>query len=313
MEKKNFLAVIIMVVLFSAISMNAKNVNGINTRDAQACGEYLVKNPTDTIVENFNINKEGMRGVVKRSVYLNGYRLVAFNDTTWYRQRIKNVEVSDSQVVVTSRLRAKDGSVKMDTVVWNRTSTDEVSFAQKEAICRGESRIVDPHHKDYEGNFRHRTQATLLAGGMVADGYFSPVFTGRLGYETCHWLFELEGSLSSSKYTNVAEYSGRYLSFAAQFNAGWKFLQDRRYRHFLAVLGTVGYGFQKTDGDQAVARSRNYGFVAGGMLRGSLGLTKNWRLVGEFGYKIVPKVLHNEEQDLSNGGFFANVGVGYSF
>ena len=147
----------------------------------------------------------------------------------------------------------------------------------------------------------------------VTDGYFTPSVTGRLGYETCHFLFDLEGSFSSSEHTEVAEYSGRYLSFAAQFNAGWKFWQDRRYRHYLAVLGTAGYGYQKTDGDEAVARSKNYGTIIGALARVSWGLPKNWRLVGEVGYKIVPKVRHNEEQDVHNAGVFANVGIGYAW
>ncbi len=316
MKNNFFKSIIIMVVVFvAAASANAQRVvNGINTRDAQKCGEYLVSNPKDTIVEVSIVNRDGMRGEVSRKVYLKGATTLGVkNDTVWYKQRINRVEVTDNQVVVASTLRSATGEVKGDTVCWNRTNTDSISFATKESICRGETRVFSPEHKDYDGNFRHKTQATILGGGMVVDGYFTPTLTGRLGYETCHFLFDLEGSFSSSKHTEVAEYSGRYLSFAAQFNAGWKFLQDRRYRHYLAVLGTVGYGYQKTDGDEAAARSKNYGIIYGGLVRGSLGLTKNWRLVGELGYKIVPKVRHNEEQDVHNGGFFANVGVGYTW
>ena len=307
-------SIIVMMIVFLAGNVNAQNrVNGIDTHDARKCNEYLVNNPKDTIVEVFNINRDGMRGEVSRNVYLNASVLTARNDTVWYKQRVNRVEATDNQIVVTSTLRSATGEVKGDTVRWNRTNTGDVSFATKESACRGEIRVIDPEHKDLDGNFRHKTQATILGGGMVVDGYFTPTMTGRLGYETCHFLYELEGSFSSSKHTEVAEYSGRYLSFSAQFNAGWKFLQDRRYRHYLAVLGTVGYGYQKTDGDEAVARSKNYGIIYGGMVRGSLGLSQHWRLVGEFGYKIVPKVRHNEEQDVHNGGFFANVGVGYTW
>ncbi len=303
------------MVAFVAIGANAQSVvNGISTRDAQACGEYLVKNPLDTIVNVSNINKEGMRGVVKRSVYLKNNSLVAFNDTTWYRQTIQSVEVSKTNVVVTSQLQNATGEVKNDTTVFDRQSSNEIAFEKKERALRDEIIIVDDHHKDLDGNFRHKTQATVLGGGLVVNGSFSPVVTGRLGYETCHFLFELQGDYSfSQKYTEVAQKTGSYSSFSAQFNAGWKFWQDRRYRHFIAILGTAGCGYQKTDGDNTEACSKNYGFIGGGMLRGSYALTKYLRLVAEGGYKIIPKVNHNEDQDLSNGGFFFNVGLGFAW
>lgn len=311
--KNFFKKSIMLMVAFVTISTSVeaqKVVGNINTRDAQACGSYLTANPSDTIRNEFNLAKDGMRGKVMRSVYLQNGKLIAFNDTTWFKQDIKSVQVTKKQVVVASQLTNAAGEVKTDTVVWDRQSTKEISFETKEAVLRGEVRMFDPHHKNYDGYFRHKVQATVLGGGLISSGNFSPVLTGRLGYESCHFLFELQGSLSRSKYTETAEESGKYTSFAVQFNTGWKFLQDRRSRHFLAILGTVGYGYQRTDGDDTEARSRNYGLIAGGMLRGSLGLTNHLRLVAESGYRLVPKVNHNEEQDLNNGGVFFNVGVG---
>lgn len=312
--KKNFKKSIMLMVAFVAVStsVEAQSVNtAISTRDAQACGSYLTSHPADTIQNEFNLAKDGQRGKVTRSVYLQNNRLTAFNDTVWFKQDIQSVQVTKKQVVVASQLTSASGEVKTDTVVWDRQSTKETSFETKEAILRGEARMFDPHHKDYDGDFRHKVQATVLGGGLVSSGNFSPVLTGRLGYESCHFLFELEGSVSRAKYTETAVQSGeKYTSFAAQFNTGWKFLQDHRSHHFIAILGTVGYGYQRTDGDDTEARSRNYGFIAGGMLRGSLGLTNHLRLVAEGGYKLVPKVNHNEEQDLNNGGVFFNVGLG---
>ncbi len=61
--------------------VNAQTVNSINTRDAQACGEYLVKNPQDTIVNQFRVTENGMNSIVTRSVYMKHGKLYAQDDT----------------------------------------------------------------------------------------------------------------------------------------------------------------------------------------------------------------------------------------
>ncbi len=97
MKNNFFKSIIIMVVVFvAAASANAQRVvNGINTRDAQKCGEYLVSNPKDTIVEVSIVNRDGMRGEVSRKVYLKGATTLGVkNDTVWYKQRINRVEVT---------------------------------------------------------------------------------------------------------------------------------------------------------------------------------------------------------------------------
>ncbi len=194
------------------------------------------------------------------------------------------------------------------------TSTNKISFSEKEEVLRGERTAVDPDHKDMDGNFRHKVQATVLGGANYVDNSVNPVVTGRLGYETCHFLFELEGSYSRAKYTSEASVEGYYNIFIANGNVGWKFWQDRRYRSYIAVLGTAGYAMQKTDSEDAEFYSKNYGFTFGGMVRGAWGFTDRLRLIGEVGYKVLPKVLHTGgTQEFDNHGPFANLGIGMTF
>jgi len=81
---KNFIVTLVaMLVVFCA---NAQTISCISTRDAQACGEYLVKNPQDTIVNQFRVELNGMNGIVTRSVYMKHGRLYAKNDTTYVRR-----------------------------------------------------------------------------------------------------------------------------------------------------------------------------------------------------------------------------------
>lgn len=84
--------IFMMMVSFAAVSANAQEViNGINTRDAKACMEYLVKNSKDTIasVSSFVSGEDTV--VVRRSVFLAGEKLMARQDTTIYRPTVKSL------------------------------------------------------------------------------------------------------------------------------------------------------------------------------------------------------------------------------
>ncbi len=227
-------------------------------------------------------------------------------------RKVKEVTKVGNDVVVVAEVKSADGVVAQDTTVYERTTVKNMTFAQQEAFLNGELKAVNPEHKDYDGNFRHKVNISLLGGGVFGKT-FSPTVSLRLGYETCHWLWELEGGFSSSKYTESADARGRYITFSGTFNAGWKFLQDPKYKSYLAVLGIAGYGYQRSDSNEALERSKNYGWIFGGMFRGSLHLGRNWSLIGEVGYKIVPEVQKGEEQNLSAGGAFVNLGVTKSF
>lgn len=273
--------IVVMMVAFVAMSASAQRVvNGIDkgwsTRQA---GKYLVSNPSDTVILAVSevIRDNGIRYVETRIGYVIEGKLVSRRDTVLYFEKMSN----------------------------------DISQENKKEYLRGEKNAYLPEHQRADKSNVHRVNVSLLGGANYVDGRVNPVFTGRLGYETCYFLFELEGSYSRAKYPTL---NGYYNTFVAAGNLGWKFWQDRDYRSYIAVLGTAGYAMQKSDKDDAELFSKNYGFTFGAFLRGAWGFGKRFQLIGEAGYRVLPKVEHDGgTQEFDNGGPFVNLGVNMSF
>ena len=265
-----------------AIAINAqKTVNGVELSKKQVA-EYLVKNPTDTVIMALSeVAKDGeMRFVERRIGFIENKRLVS----------------------------------RRDTLVYMEMASDEVAFSDKEAVLRGEITAYNPEHQRADGSNVHHVNVSLLGGANYIDNSLNAGATLRLGYETCHFLFEVEGSYSTMAYTSASMVSGKYDTFIAAGNLGWKFWQNRDYRSYLAILGTAGYAKQKSDSRDAEFFSENYGLMLGAFARGAWGFTKRFQLIGEAGYRILPQVFHDKGTQLfSNGGPFVNVGVNMSF
>lgn len=276
-----FKAVLVAVFALVAGASNAQRVvNGIDkgwsTRQA---GKYLVSNPSDTVILAVSevIRDNGIRYVETRIGYVIEGKLVSRRDTVLYFEKMSN----------------------------------DISQKNKKEYLRGEKNAYLPEHQRADKSNVHRVNVSLLGGANYVDGKVNPVFTGRLGYETCYFLFELEGSYSRAKYPTLNSY---YNTFVAAGNLGWKFWQDRDYRSYIAVLGTAGYAMQKSDKDDAELFSKNYGFTFGAFLRGAWGFGKRFQLIGEAGYRVLPKVEHDGgTQEFDNGGPFVNLGVNMSF
>lgn len=273
---------VLAVFALMAIAISAQRVvNGIKLSKKQVA-EYLVKNPTDTVVMALSeVKKEGeMRFVERRIGFITNKKLVS----------------------------------RRDTLVYMEMASDEVAFSDKEAVLRGEVTAYNPEHQRADGSNVHRVNVSLLGGANYIDNSLNAGATLRLGYETCHFLFEVEGSYSTMAYTSASMVSGKYDTFIAAGNLGWKFLQNRDYRSYLAVLGTAGYAKQKSDSRDAEFFSENYGLMLGAFVRGAWGFSKRFQLVGEAGYRILPQVFHDKGTQLfSNGGPFVNLGVNMSF
>ena len=273
--------IVVMMVAFVAMSASAQRVvNGVDkgwsTRQA---GKYLVSNPSDTVILAVSevIRDNGIRYVETRIGYVIEGKLVSRRDTVLYFEKMSN----------------------------------DISQENKKEYLRGEKNAYLPEHQRADKSNVHRVNVSLLGGANYIDGKVNPVFTGRLGYETCYFLFELEGSYSRAKYPALNSY---YNTFVAAGNLGWKFWQDRDYRSYIAVLGTAGYAMQKSDKDDAELFSKNYGFTFGAFLRGAWGFGKRFQLIGEAGYRVQPTVEHDGgTQEFDNGGPFVNLGVNMSF
>ena len=260
--KTNFFfrtVLVIVLAMVTEVSMAQRVVNGIDkgwsTRQA---GKYLVSNPSDTVILAVSevIRDNGIRYVETRIGYVIEGKLVSRRDTVLYFEKMSN----------------------------------DISRENKKEYLRGEKNAYLPEHQRADKSNVHRVNVSLLGGANYIDGKVNPVFTGRLGYETCYFLFELEGSYSRAKYPTLNSY---YNTFVAAGNLGWKFWQDRDYRSYIAVLGTAGYAMQKSDKDDAELFSKNYGFTFGAFLRGAWGFGKRFQLIGEAGYRVLPKVEHD--------------------
>lgn len=270
------------MVAFVAISANAqRRINGVNLSKKQVA-ELLVKNPSDTVtLSRVEISeKEGLIFEERRSAFILGKKIVS----------------------------------QKDTIISLKKMTDDIQFSDKEAVLRGELSMRNPDHQRADGSNVHHVNVSLLGGANYIDNTYNAVATLRLGYESCHFLFEVEGSYSTMAYTSAAMVSGKYDTYIVAGNIGWKFLQNRDYRSYLAILGTAGYAHQKTDSEEAMFFAENYGLMLGGFLRGAWGFSKRFQLVGEAGYRILPQVFVDKGTQLfSNGGPFVNLGVNMSF
>lgn len=177
--------IVVMMVAFVAMSASAQRVvNGMKWTKKQSA-EYLVKNPSDTVVLALSeIKKNGDIRFVERQV---GYFL--------------------EKKLVSRR----------DTLIYLEEMSSNISQEDKEAVLRGEKNAYLPEHQRADKSNVHRVNVSLLGGANYVDGKVNPVFTGRLGYETCYFLFELEGSYSRAKYPTLNSY---YNTFVAARKSG---------------------------------------------------------------------------------------------
>ena len=282
MRRFFFKTVLVAVFALVAIAASAQRVvNGIELSKKQIA-EYLVSNPSDTVVMALSeVKKEGeIRYVERRIGFIAGNKLMS----------------------------------RRDTLIYLEASSAEIALSDKEAVLRGELRAYNPEHQRADGSNVHHVNVSVLGGANYVDNSLNAVATLRVGYETCHFLFEVEGSYSTMAYTSTATTSGKYDTFIAAGNVGWKFLQSRNYRSYLAIFGSAGYAYQRTDKPDAEVTSDNFGLTLDAALRGAWGFAKRYQLVVEAGYRVLPQVFHGGgTQDFTNGGPFVNLGVNMSF
>lgn len=282
MKKNQILKSAIMMVLFFALTVcaSAQNkVTNVNTRSAKACREHLSVHPSDTIVNTIDVLKEGKKiGAVRRLVFL------------------------------------KDGqtTLRVDTLQFRDTTTDEVAYQDKRAYLDGKISLSNPHHKDMEGKNRHKAGVEVEVGAQVIDGEVASSAGVGGFYETCLFVFGMQGSISRAKYTDQAQVLGHYMTFRGTASVDVKVWQDKLYRNYVSVGFSGGYAYQKTDSDDAEFMSKNYGWTGDAHLKVSLGLTRTMRLHFKGGYGITPEVLHDGgTQKFSHGGIFVNAGLGF--
>jgi hypothetical protein len=200
-----------------------------------------------------------------------------------------------------------------NTMSLKRTTVDDISTEQGVEILNGNRAAVNPEHKDYSGESLHRLQFGVL-GGVNYYSCFAPQITARVGYETCHWLFQVDGIVSRSELGETAKYAGaHYTNVTVQGNLGYKVWKSLKMDNYLAVVAHGGYGYHETDEEDTedYNRSSNYGLVVGIGIQGAISLTSRWALGIEAGWKLYPSVDHgvDEVQKFSNQGAYAQIGL----
>lgn len=296
--KKFFFMVVAMVAAFGAnaqVTVGRYNSDPrINLDNAEQCRKYFQFYPQDTLVRVTKV--EGTmktdKKVIRRRVYQEGGQLIAITDT----------------------------------VVWERIGKGEIlADSVAEAVCMGKTYIYNDHHTDARGRDRHKVTIGASAGlGSFKQTGVTPIYSLSLGYEACHWFIDLEADLLFNRYSATAETANaKYASFSMTLNPAYKIWQDKRYRHYVALGGKVGYGYSSTDGGQI--GSANYGFVFGGFAKGAYAVDRSGRfkLTAEIGYTLYPFLSHDvsirgnemqeNSQSMANHGLYGKVGVSYSF
>lgn len=223
--------------------------------------------------------------------------------------KAQSVSVNGDSITQYATVKQRKARVYMDA------STDTLSLETMQSVLNGQRRAFDPEHRNELGWDRHKINISLL-GGVNYIEQVNPELTLRLGYETCHWLWEVEGTFSTAKYTeeSSAGEKERYYTCMVTGNVGYKVWQDQLCKHYLAVIGNFGYGLQKSDVENATIRSENYGITGSLGLRYKHSLTRHLKLVAEGHYRVRPKVLHSGNgQEWSANGPALCVGLTYTF
>jgi hypothetical protein len=313
---KFFVAAAMCVVTLCANAQNTviKEVN-LDDNGKTELRNFFSQHPTDTIRTSLN-------GKAVKLYVQNGN--VCYDEVTPVATATPKASALATTSTPTAKTTAKVEKVEKtandgrkvtlsngDTMSLKRTAVSDISTEEGIEILNGKRIAVNPEHKDYSGLSLHRLQFAIL-GGANYFGCFAPQVTFRVGYETCHWVFQVDGVVSRSELGETSQYPGaHYSNLSITGGVGYKLWQSLKLDNYLAVVAQVGYGFNRTDQADAEITSGNYGFTAGVGIQGVISLSAKFALAMEAGWKMYPDVDKgaHEVQKFSNQGAYAQVGV----
>lgn len=223
---------------------------------------------------------------------------------------VLDVQRTKKQVTV---IVAND-SAATDTITYRRTHNNAVDFKTKQAFVNGEAVAFNNVNKDVEGNLLSRPFVGIGGGASyLFDGSeLRPTINAIVGWEKKNMIIFADFNMSwkgyniSSETTDNgvvegAEADGRYNSFNATANIGWKLWQSDRYRSYVAPFAGAGYGYAKTDGDAEEVRytSSFYGLVWQAGVMTKIGFSKHFGLGLNLHVGNAARNYHDSEQDMS--------------
>ena len=200
-----------------------------------------------------------------------------------------------------------------DTISRYVGNSNEIDFATKEAVLRGEKEIRSSAQRA-DGSKINGIYVSALGGADYVDKTINAKAGVRVGMNFKRLLLEVEGAYSTNAHTSRSTLSGKYDIIAISGNVGYKFWQDRNYRSYVAAVLSAGYALQTSSGSDDVARTQNYGFIGALNVRGAWAFAPSWLLFGEVGATLKPEVFHTEGwQQMDNIGPCAALGLTYLF
>lgn len=256
-------------------------------------------------------------------------------------EKHESAEQNKSAVLRINRTRQQvtmvtsDATGKKDTTVATRTRVcdvaDSIKLERYEAKRAGktpETVYFDGHNKDITG--RKLSRPFVEVGGglnwLFENKELRPELVLNFGWESRYFLLMATGFMSwksfndSDKLTDHgivegAEASGRYNTFGGMLGGGPKLWSSNDFNSYLALIGQVGYGYTKTDGDAEDIRfsSSFYGLKWRGFARFHYGFNSHWGVSIDAG--VTNTVVNNHDSDQSKGSITGEVTatLGYSF
>lgn len=239
--------IFMMMVSFAAVSANAQEViNGINTRDAKACMEYLVKNSKDTIasVSSFVSGEDTV--VVRRSVFLAGEKLMARQDTTIYRPTVKTVTVVNKEKA--ENLYEASVNTRFAEKAFDDAARDTY-YAYSDSVAGVSEGDLNAGKVVLRSANKYGWGINLYAGWQFAEHVNSPVIGAGLEYSRSWWAAMLSGEAGYSKYTSNAVNAGdKYWSFRTEALAALQpFRFDAYNQNRLFLFGGLGFEWYSTE------------------------------------------------------------------
>jgi hypothetical protein len=227
---------------------------------------------------------------------------------------VKQMDNGDPFVWERPKVVDNGDKISFGRFVYKKTTTSQMTTAEKEDVLDKKKKAFDPEHKNLLGWDRHMSGVAVLGGGNLVESKFNPLVTGRWFYGTCHFAYELEGTYSTASHTEKsAGYGTKYSTFIGSANFVWKaFHLNPVKTTYIGVGLNAGYGFHKTDLQGEEFYSQNFGFTGGGFIRFSGSMSRKILLIVEGGYKFYPKVPHGKGQDFSCNGPYMQVGFAWT-
>lgn len=234
----------------------------------------------------------------------------------------KNEQSAVLKVTRSNRVITK--TTATDTVVAQKTTINQVSDEFK--VARYEARLAgkeapgsyfDNHNRDIEGKLLSRPFVEAGFGGTLLfdNSELRPELIVNVGWECRYFLLMATGYFSGKAFNSDAEAGGSYNTFGGMLGGGPKLWSSNDFNSYLALIGQVGYGYEKTDGDAEDIRfsSSFYGLKWRGFARFHYGFNEHWGLSVDAGVTNTVRNHHNSEQDKGGITAEATLTLGYSF